>query len=49
MLEDNYVSVGGRREDIVNAEKNIGSEALSVWMFHKSSCENPVDLFGAML
>ena len=48
MLEDNYVSVGGRREDIVNAEKNIGSEALSVWMFHKSSCENPVDLFGAM-
>ena len=48
MLEDNYVSVGGRREDIVNAEKNIGSEALSAWMFHKSSCENPVDLFGAM-
>ena len=48
MLEDNYVSVGGRREDIVNAGKNIGSEALSAWMFHKSSRENPVDLFGAM-
>ena len=48
MLEENYVSVGGCREDIVNAEKNIGSEALSAWMFHKSSRENPVDLFGAM-
>ena len=48
MLERNYVSVGGRLEDIQNAEKNIGSEALSAWMFHKASRENPIDLLGAM-
>lgn len=48
MLEENYISVGGLREDIQNTEKNIGSEALSAWMFHKSSRENPIDLFGAM-
>jgi 3-oxoacyl-[acyl-carrier-protein] synthase-3 len=48
MLEENYVSVGGRLEDIVDGEKNIGSEALSAWMFHKSSRENPLDLLGAM-
>ncbi len=48
MLERNYVAAGGRREDIVAGEKNIGSEALSAWMFHRASRENPFDLLGAM-
>jgi 3-oxoacyl-[acyl-carrier-protein] synthase-3 len=48
MLERNYVSVGGVLEDIVNAEKNIGSEALSAFIFHQASRENPVDLLGSM-
>lgn len=48
MLERNYVSVGGVLEDIVNAEKNIGSEALSAFIFHQASRENPVDLIGSM-
>ena len=48
MLERNYVDVGGRLEDITRGEKNIGSEALSAWMFHKASQENPLDLLGAM-
>lgn len=48
MLERHYVSVGGRQEDIVRAPKNIGSEALSAWMFHRASQENPFDLLGAM-
>ncbi|PSB34395.1 StlD/DarB family beta-ketosynthase [Stenomitos frigidus] len=48
MLERNYVSVGGALEEIVNAEKNIGSEALSAFIFHQASRENPVDLLGSM-
>lgn len=48
MLERDYVSVGGVLEDIQSAEKNIGSEALSAWMFHRASQENPFDLLGAM-
>ena len=48
MLERNYVSTGGRLEDIVTAEKNIGSEALSAFIFHQASRENPVDLAGSI-
>ncbi|UBF23676.1 beta-ketoacyl-ACP synthase III [Kovacikia minuta CCNUW1] len=48
MLERNYVAVGGLLEEIVNAEKNIGSEALSAYIFHQASRENPVDLIGSM-
>jgi 3-oxoacyl-[acyl-carrier-protein] synthase III len=48
MLERNYVSVGGVLEEITQAEKNIGSEALSAFIFHQASQENPVDLIGSM-
>ncbi|MBD2042779.1 StlD/DarB family beta-ketosynthase [Microcoleus sp. FACHB-672] len=48
MLERNYTSVGGALDEIVNAEKNIGSEALSAFIFHQASRENPVDLIGSM-
>lgn len=48
MLERNYVSVGGRLEHIQNAEKNIGSEALSAFIFYQASKENPIDLVGSM-
>lgn len=48
MLERDFVSVGGTLEEITGAEKNIGSEALSAWMFHRAGQENPFDLFGAM-
>lgn len=48
MLERNYVAIGGELAEIVNAEKNIGSEALSAFIFHQASRENPVDLIGSM-
>ena len=48
MLERNYVAVGGELTDIVNAEKNIGSEALSAFIFHQASQPNPIDLVGSM-
>jgi 3-oxoacyl-[acyl-carrier-protein] synthase-3 len=48
MIERDYLSVGGTMEAITAYEKNIGSEALSAWMFHRASLENPFDLFGAM-
>ncbi len=48
MLEKNYVAVGGALEEIANAEKNLGSEALSAYIFHQASRENPVDLIGSM-
>ena len=48
MLERDFVSVGGAPERILTTPKNLGSEALSAWMFHRASQENPLDLLGAM-
>lgn len=48
LIEKDFVSTGGTLEQIQRAEKNIGSEALSAWIFHRASHENPFDLFGAM-
>jgi len=48
LLESDYVATGGALADIVGAEKNIGSEALSAWMFHQASQPNPFGLLGAM-
>ncbi|MEM9541704.1 MAG: beta-ketoacyl-ACP synthase III [Cyanobacteria bacterium P01_E01_bin.42] len=48
MLERNYVTVGGELTEIAEAEKNIGSEALSAFIFHRASRENPIDLLGSI-
>ncbi|TVQ84221.1 MAG: 3-oxoacyl-ACP synthase [Micavibrio sp.] len=48
MLEENYVAAGGKREEIINAEKNIGSEALHAFMYQRASESNPFELLGAM-
>lgn len=48
ILEKNYINCGGDREDLYHGEKNIGSEALSAFMFHKASQPNPFDLLGGM-
>jgi 3-oxoacyl-[acyl-carrier-protein] synthase-3 len=48
LLEADYVAAGGALETIRTAEKNVGSEALSAWMFHKASRPNPFGLLGAM-
>lgn len=48
ILEENYVNCGGKREDLQKGEKNIGSEALSAFMFQRASQPNPFDLLGGM-
>jgi 3-oxoacyl-[acyl-carrier-protein] synthase-3 len=48
MLEKNYVSVGGQLDEIKKGAKNLGSEALSSFMFHRASQPNPFDLLGGM-
>ena len=48
MLENNFVSIGGKLEDIVKAEKNIGTEALHAFMYQRASDPNPFGLLGAM-
>lgn len=48
MLESNYAATGGQLADIQSYPKNIGTEALSAWMFHRASQPNPFDLLGAM-
>src|SRR5215469_16175423 len=48
LLEADYVAAGGALAAIQSAEKNIGSEALSAWMFHEASRPNPFGLLGAM-
>jgi len=48
MLEDHYVSIGGKLEDIQKAEKNVGTEAFHGFMYQRASEPNPFDLLGAM-
>lgn len=48
MIERDYVAVGGRLEEIRGGRKNIGSEALSGYMFRYAERPNPVGLLGAM-
>jgi hypothetical protein len=48
LLEADFVAAGGALADIQGAQKNIGSEALSAWMFHEASKPNPFGLLGAM-
>lgn len=48
LLEADFVAAGGALDEIQGTEKNIGSEALSAWMFHEASRPNPFGLLGAM-
>ena len=48
LLERDYVSIGGSLQAIRAGEKNVGSEALSAWMFHEASRPDPLGLLGAM-
>ncbi|MDW4573676.1 iron-containing redox enzyme family protein [Microbacterium sp. M3] len=48
MIERDYVAVGGSLDELRAGRKNIGSEALSGYMFHYAAQPNPVGLLGAM-
>jgi len=48
ILEKNYINCGGIPAEILTGDKNIGSEALSAYMFHRASQPNPFDLLGGM-
>jgi 3-oxoacyl-[acyl-carrier-protein] synthase-3 len=48
MIERDYCSVGGTMDEILSQPKNVGSEALSSFMFHHASQPDPLDLLGAM-
>jgi 3-oxoacyl-[acyl-carrier-protein] synthase-3 len=48
MLERNYEALGAPLSEILTGEKNIGSVALTSFMFQQASKPNPIDLLGAM-
>jgi 3-oxoacyl-[acyl-carrier-protein] synthase III len=48
LLERNFESLGEDPETIRRGEKNVGSLALSAFMFQQASQPNPIDLLGAM-
>ena len=48
LLEADYVTAGGKPENIQSAQRNIGTEALHGFLMYRSSQPNPVDLIGAM-
>lgn len=48
LLEQDYLRSGGSPAALRSHELNIGSEALSAWMFHRASQSDPFDLLGAM-
>lgn len=48
ILEKNFVAMGEPLSNIQIGEKNIGSVALTSFMFQQASKPNPIDLLGAM-
>lgn len=48
ILEKNYENLGEDLNIIRNGEKNIGSVALTSFIFQQASKANPIDLLGAM-
>jgi 3-oxoacyl-[acyl-carrier-protein] synthase-3 len=48
LLERDYVSAGGEPAAMNATPANIGSAALSAFMFHRAGLPDPVDLLGAM-
>ncbi|GAA3734977.1 beta-ketoacyl-ACP synthase III [Plantactinospora mayteni] len=48
LLEQDFCALGGDLDEIRHGRKNLGSEALSAYMFHQASQPDPVDLLGAM-
>ncbi len=48
MLEKNFVAMGEPAQGIQTGKKNIGSLALSSFIFQQASKQNPIDLLGAM-
>ena len=48
LLEADYIAAGGKLEDIQNADRNPGSEALHGFLMYRASQSNPIDLIGAM-
>lgn len=48
ILEKDFVTAGGNLNDILNAPKNIGSEALHGFLMYRATQNNPIDLLGAM-
>ncbi len=48
LLEQDFAAAGGDLAAIRKGRKNIGSEALSAFIFQQASQPDPVDLLGAM-
>ncbi len=48
LLESDYVAMGGEAEEIRGAPQNVGTEALTAYMFQQGSKPNPIGMLGAM-
>jgi 3-oxoacyl-[acyl-carrier-protein] synthase-3 len=48
LIEQDYCACGGALDEIVSGSKNVGSEALSAYLFQQASQPDPIDLLGAM-
>jgi 3-oxoacyl-[acyl-carrier-protein] synthase-3 len=48
LLDHDYAAVGGDLQVMAATQANIGSAALSAFVFHRAGLPDPVDLLGAM-
>jgi 3-oxoacyl-[acyl-carrier-protein] synthase-3 len=48
LLERDFAAAGGDPQAMAATEANIGSAALSAFIFHRAALPDPVDLLGAM-
>lgn len=48
VMEQDYTAAGGKPEDILEQQRNPGTEALHSFLMYHAGQPNPVDLLGAM-
>ncbi|SMF05647.1 3-oxoacyl-[acyl-carrier-protein] synthase-3 [Alteromonadaceae bacterium Bs31] len=48
ILENDFVAAGGDIKEIIQRERNLGSEALHAFLMYKATQANPISLIGAM-
>ena len=48
ILEQDFINIGGQKNDIQMGKRNVGTEALHGFLMYRASQTNPVDMIGAM-
>jgi 3-oxoacyl-[acyl-carrier-protein] synthase-3 len=48
LIDQDYAAIGGKIDEIIASQRNIGTEALAAYLMQQASLPNPINLLGAM-